>query len=866
MVSRRRGRPLNDFEEDDQTQEGPGRDKPESAHPKAGQMPDDIPSQAGRATRKSKAAALEKKLWFLDKPGYKGDAASKASASSQKVRKKAKPAHTHDEDEPMEPPDFAADRYCAPEMGLGSQDEDEPAVSEVSPKKTAKRQQPQSQSPGLPEVQRSSEGRSSRQVATKKSECTDDEAVDHDTAQPRRGRRMLSKGKAKAHRVVTPSVASQDGEDEQESSAASVGESESEKEKAEEDEEGEQSESSDDGLLAKDTRSLKKTFEIETPVWTDDRPEDDVYEEEDNSRAHRRSSSQSVHGRSTPDSDMHHSNNRRPPPSSSSPPSTSPDAEDDRDLGKVAQLKKARNKRPPSPCSDSDSETSDDSLPGTLEGIITHPKKKFKSSTPPLDAASHRNIKKSKFSPIPTGPKHRDTATPRTSSKETNTKGGYKKDSHHKLPDKDRDTRRKPTTASKKDTPIAASKNKTNDSAKKHARDIEETTYIPPDARKRDKREPGNSGVSRGKKRHREEEVLPYVYVLMLNHKTYPFSSQIAKINESDTDSEDAKAHAHNSKRKRSKSTAGKKSLTDVKDDGDDEDDDGQVSGLEDERIDLVYNNGLGKLGKLKQHPRVRRTLGMAIAECQMNILTKTAFPEGTGKYNVVARYALTQAAERLGYTQLVKRLKTDDEYAMALASIPVNRIPLFRSKAKDVVKATVKTVYNLKAGDEPHVNWLQHGCRYIYPHQYEDKFDGENAYRLSIFADGIQAAYFSSPKSFGWKITKRFTSSLPDKPDELEIPAPLLALISTAVFAVIEEHRSARCEAIDFTTNAFSKAYERNMKILNSIRAEDPDEYHNLTHGLYEAICGGGTNHLRAQDDEDDDLKFLKIKAKRHD
>ena len=45
-----------------------------------------------------------------------------------------------------------------------------------------------------------------------------------------------------------------------------------------------------------------------------------------------------------------------------------------------------------------------------------------------------------------------------------------------------------------------------------------------------------------------------------------------------------------------------------------------------------------------------------------------------------------------------------------------------------------------------------------------------------------LQAAFFSKRTSYGYRISHLFTSSLPDQPDEKEIPAAVLALISTAV------------------------------------------------------------------------------------
>ncbi|KAI9064883.1 hypothetical protein FKP32DRAFT_1553104, partial [Trametes sanguinea] len=229
------------------------------------------------------------------------------------------------------------------------------------------------------------------------------------------------------------------------------------------------------------------------------------------------------------------------------------------------------------------------------------------------------------------------------------------------------------------------------------------------------------------------------------------------------------------------------------------------------------------RLRILEQRPRVKRTLNAAIFMCQADLLTRNAFPDSAEKYNALARTALVRSADDMGFKNLVKRLKVDDDYAFALAAVPVDRIPLFRSRARDAVNSALRTTYGLKAGDVAHVNWLLKGCRYIYPHDYAP-------YALPIFAEGIRAAYFKTPKSFGWKIVPKFSSSLPEKPDEKEIPAALLAL----VFAAIDDHRTSPYEASEFTTNFFANAYSRNIRILSELKDRALEGYHDLMHNLF--------------------------------
>ena len=59
---------------------------------------------------------------------------------------------------------------------------------------------------------------------------------------------------------------------------------------------------------------------------------------------------------------------------------------------------------------------------------------------------------------------------------------------------------------------------------------------------------------------------------------------------------------------------------------------------------------------------------------------------------------------------------------------------------------------------------------------------DNSKPYSPPVFAEMLRIAFFKRQTSFGFKISQQFVSSLPDKPDEQEIPAAMLALVATAV------------------------------------------------------------------------------------
>ncbi|KAH9896556.1 hypothetical protein C8Q73DRAFT_821564 [Cubamyces lactineus] len=240
-------------------------------------------------------------------------------------------------------------------------------------------------------------------------------------------------------------------------------------------------------------------------------------------------------------------------------------------------------------------------------------------------------------------------------------------------------------------------------------------------------------------------------------------------------------------------------------------------SELKDEHINIVYKNS-SKIGITEQCPPIKKTLNTTNFSCQTDILLRNMFPDRTEKYKAIAHNALVNQA------------------------------------------AQART-YHLCPSNVAHINWLQKGCRYIYPHDYKarpitlysrilelavdwihqkDQIFTDEPFTLPIFIDGLQAAYFRTPKSFGWRIVDKFTSSFPAKLEEKELPTAVVALISTMVFAVIDNHRSNACKCSNFTTNSYSTAYKRNMDILSLLKERSLEVYHVIMHDLFKALWYG--------------------------
>ncbi|KAI0356052.1 hypothetical protein OH77DRAFT_1589525 [Trametes cingulata] len=278
----------------------------------------------------------------------------------------------------------------------------------------------------------------------------------------------------------------------------------------------------------------------------------------------------------------------------------------------------------------------------------------------------------------------------------------------------------------------------------------------------------------------------------------------------------------------------------------------------EDSGIELVEPSA--KLALNQQHRRVRLVAKKSIDEVQDDVCLKNAFPDGADKYHLFTRPILLRAATALDFPDIARRIKNDATYARYLGSIPAQRISNFRGKVKRQTDSAVSMAYGLRPGNGIKVDWLCNKLTYIYPHDYKaQKVERNKPYRLPIFEDVMRGAWFSRPSAYGYKLIDRFSSSSPEAPRELEIPAPMLALAATAIYASIVDYSAEVYKVGVFSGNEFSDVYARNIRVLQAIKDADVAKYHALMHGFFRTLCGSHPSVL-AVSKYADDLDVLDI------
>ncbi|OJT07537.1 hypothetical protein TRAPUB_1633 [Trametes pubescens] len=213
------------------------------------------------------------------------------------------------------------------------------------------------------------------------------------------------------------------------------------------------------------------------------------------------------------------------------------------------------------------------------------------------------------------------------------------------------------------------------------------------------------------------------------------------------------------------------------------------------------------------QCPRVRKVAHISIYKVSRSILFDNAFPDDGTAQALYATTALVETASELGYTDIKAWLLTDEHLQPGPSC----------------------------KGD---VDWLLESLRYIYP-WHTTKGDTPVQKRRPVstmpfqneaILEVVSACFFSGKPSIAEKYKMEFGSSLEDAPDELELPAAMLALASTAVGSSITDWRSGTRpkKAKGFSADANQDLYNANIKVLDHLRSKERKKYHVLMHGLY--------------------------------
>ncbi|KAF9026452.1 hypothetical protein BDZ89DRAFT_1161243 [Hymenopellis radicata] len=123
-----------------------------------------------------------------------------------------------------------------------------------------------------------------------------------------------------------------------------------------------------------------------------------------------------------------------------------------------------------------------------------------------------------------------------------------------------------------------------------------------------------------------------------------------------------------------------------------------------------------------------------------------------------------------------------------------------------------------------------------------------------------LRLQFFTGAKSPHIVYKDYFVSSIPEKPDELEVPEPMLILSVCAVHATLGDYITGEYIRPEgsvgaFTGDAARGPYLACKSLLDKIRAQ-PVKYHALMHGLYLRVIPASTGtHGNISDSDESDV-----------
>ncbi|KAG1890698.1 uncharacterized protein F5891DRAFT_1197850 [Suillus fuscotomentosus] len=204
---------------------------------------------------------------------------------------------------------------------------------------------------------------------------------------------------------------------------------------------------------------------------------------------------------------------------------------------------------------------------------------------------------------------------------------------------------------------------------------------------------------------------------------------------------------------------------------------------------DLVYSAD-GSINLKAQNTRIQNVLKAAMFELKKASLFDNAFPNITQKRKMALEAVHTAAGKRKEYA-ILKRMKHDFDYALALAGIPEGRMSSFCTNLKKLTHQIVVSHFGLQKGCADKVEDLLKSHKYIFPTDAKGKVLGDQPFCDEATIDIIRLSFFDGGEdSFGSQCHDDFVSVL-DGNNEPELPVAMVCLTATMIYAILKDWSS---------------------------------------------------------------------------
>ncbi|KAN0124676.1 hypothetical protein V8E53_012645 [Lactarius tabidus] len=257
---------------------------------------------------------------------------------------------------------------------------------------------------------------------------------------------------------------------------------------------------------------------------------------------------------------------------------------------------------------------------------------------------------------------------------------------------------------------------------------------------------------------------------------------------------------------------------------------------------DLHFIPGSTRITLTGQQPTVRMVIGDAIDNVRVSLVFIDAFPDAACMTEFVREGLLSAAARRGPATAAVlKRLQEDEEYFSTIS--PLARISIFRAKVKECVNAITSGTFQsmsspMKVAES--VVYQLSNYNYTFPpgpaRSTGSLVMRSRPYRNDRIINAIRDLYFSGGHmSFASRCSSHFPScDHCDNVTRREVPVPMVALVATALYAVIFEWRSGKQDVEDFSANSYLDVYLGHIETLREILTQRSGAFHSMMADIY--------------------------------
>ncbi|KAJ3558743.1 hypothetical protein NM688_g743 [Phlebia brevispora] len=249
-----------------------------------------------------------------------------------------------------------------------------------------------------------------------------------------------------------------------------------------------------------------------------------------------------------------------------------------------------------------------------------------------------------------------------------------------------------------------------------------------------------------------------------------------------------------------------------------------------------------GKVNKKDQTPTMQNLFASSIIALGLDLACDHGIYKADLRMQEQCKIII-KLAEPMNIPRLTERLQNDAKFTLHIVNLADGRNGSLRGNLKKAASGLVPQQYGLGQDDTAaRVAALLLSSQYIYPGnilgpptqmKYRDPF------YLDIFPQLIATHFFNGPTSIGTIAQNqgKLTSSIREKPHELEIPAPMLGVVSAMIALALSDWSTGTYAGPRDVNIALAEDYYSKIMVEIAKMKENTLMYHRVMHGIYRRV-----------------------------